>query len=91
MISRRIAAHRLLNRIARMSTRPFKLTSCWLLLCLVPLLESGCAYWSPLDDYLDDRAYKKDVDRYKSHGFDDKTAQRKAYENEFFRKMEENK
>ena len=40
---------------------------------------------------MDDRAYKKDVDRYKSHGFDDKTARRKAFDNEFFRKMEDSR
>jgi len=74
-----------------MSTRFFKLTSCWVLLCLLPLLQCGCAYWDPLGDYLDDRAYKKDVDRYKSHGFDDKTARRKAFDNEFFRKMEDSR
>ena len=74
-----------------MSTCHFKLTSCWLLLCLIALLEIGCAYWDPLDNYLEDRAYKKDVERYKSHGFDDKTARRKAFDNEFFRKMEEDR
>ena len=59
-------------------------------------LACACLFSGPLsaEDKLD---FSRDIRPilsntcYKCHGFDDKTAHRKAYENEFFRKMEENK
>jgi hypothetical protein len=75
-----------------MSTRALKITVTGAIACALCLLGSGCTIWGisfdPLQDHLDDRAYKKDVKRYEKNGFDENTAQRKASENRFFRDLE---
>ena len=71
-----------------MRSRTLILVRGGLLLCMLCLLQSGCAYWNPLESYLDEREYKADVRRYERNGFDEKTAKRKAFDNEFFKKME---
>ena len=77
-----------------MSNRIFKFAVRGLQLSGLCLFATSCAIGpftvDPVGDALDDRAYKKDVHRYQQNGFDEKTANRKAYENQFFRDMEEN-
>jgi hypothetical protein len=60
----------------------------------ISLFSSGCAsmvesmLWSPVDSAVDNYDYKTRVDDYKSRGVSQKNAERAAYEDQFFDKMQ---
>jgi len=63
-------------------------------LLAVIFFSSGCAsmvesmLWSPVDSAVDNYDYKTRVDDYKSRGVSQKNAERAAYEDQFFDKMQ---
>jgi len=51
-------------------------------------LGNGCASFDPLGDYLDHQQYKSDVKRYERKGYEPERARRAAFEDQFFRDMQ---
>ena len=70
-----------------------KIATLGISLGIVCLLETGCAIghynFDPIQDAFDDWDYKDSVKYYESRGQNDKDAKRAAYEDQFFKKMEQ--
>lgn len=60
-----------------------------LLLAAVSLVADGCAGFNPVADAVDNYDYKQDVKAYRRNGMSQYQAERRAYDDDFFRKMDE--